>query len=217
MLLLPENTIMKLTACITVFALFLSGCTYTQYIDINEDQSGTYSTEIEFSAMTSMLPSDSAEADPLTGFNVDSMVDALNKMEGISNASVTNKEGSVKTSYNFSSMSALNNSINRNRIEGTLSGDKSKVPTNFTYISTKPNSFTYKAQPMSKETKESMEEAGLTLSFIEYEMIIRFPHPVKKINNPAYTLSADKRTVSFKANVEKISSGEVSPDFTAKY
>ncbi len=208
---------MKLTVIISFLTLLMSGCTIVQTFDINEDQSGTYSSEIHFAGMSAMLNTDSATFNPLEGFNADSMTEAINKMEGISNATLTPYEGSVQLSYNFSNLTALNNSMNNNWVESTIIGNKTKTAVAHTYFTAKPNTITYKAKPISKEDKASVEEAGGMIDIIDFQIVFNFPHPVKKITNPDYTLSSDKKTATFKANAEKIFSGEASPDFTVKY
>lgn len=208
---------MKIPAFLFAALLFLSGCTIVQTIDLNEDQSGTYSVGFDYSGIGSMLDTDSTKFNPLEGVNVDSITDAIKMMDGISHPTIVAEEGNVLISYDFKNLEALNVSINNNGLEGSLTGNQTKPATEHIYFTGKKNTLSYTSTPVSKETQKSLEESGVMSSVITYKMVINLPHAIKKINNSDYKVSPDKKSLTFEVGADKVFSGEAKTDFTIKY
>ncbi len=184
-----------------VFAGFLlTGCTIEQQYEFEEDFSGKYGLQIDLSSVYALMGDSAESASPLAEVNVDSMIMELNKLEGISGAMISEKEGMLDLTYQFSSMETLNKTMVDQNMNNLIN-DSASMKQSSPQFSKKGKSIYYHWEGFDKATVDSWEEFKGMEEMIRYKLTMRFPRPIKKIDNKSATLSADNKTLTIEGSL----------------
>lgn len=214
---------MKRIIFFAIIAGFIAtSCTIKQEFNFDANYAGSVVYELDYAAamesMAIMAP------DMLDSLSEDSSFAALNEhsdeimdVTGITNYKFANDMEAFKstTSYNFKDIEALNLAINTTKMDegeafrSFIAKDNNKIVFDFWL-----NEFDDLNEPAEKSKKEGEEseedmfsEKELTKMFfgdINYEVVLNFEQPIKKISNDLYTLSEDKKKISLSINMAEV-------------
>jgi hypothetical protein len=199
--------------------LTYSSCTIVQEYHFNKDFSGSTHLSIDMASFMQMM----AGMDS-TGSSTLSMKDSLNlvfsesakKLEeiGIKNIKLGWEDSSdvLYMTYDFDNIETLNNAINSsNSQNAALSNTISNKP--HTYFSKKGKALTYKGPKSEKDPTKEMESMS---EYYQYDIIFTFDRKVKKLDNPNFSLSPDRKKVELKGSMLKILKSDFNSDITFK-
>ena len=188
---------------ITSLLFLISSCTIEEEFHFNEDFSGNYSFQFDYSALLALDTSGTAGVELSKGY--DEMEEELKKIDGISNILIKSDEvvGKVSVSYDFSSIDAINKANYNN---------ESQRYTKFFIRTGKKLSFVSDFSEELNEYKDpSMNDEELLEnieSFVDYTMTISFDKSIKVIDLQNFKL-VDDHTLSFTLNKESLTKESV--------
>jgi hypothetical protein len=190
---------LTLTACLDI----------VEEITLNADGSGKYAMSMDMSQMMQMMVAympdsvketmdENAMMDSLAnmtgGQEMDSVVNALNEMQGISHAE-SHMDGFVMVfSYDFANVEALNQAASQN----SFTAQQGLKPANYVW---KKGVFSRKFNKVDlgtgdEDTDETMAMAKMMMQEAKFKTVYNFPGAVKKASNSAAELSNGKKTVT---------------------
>ena len=194
-------------------ALFLSfSCTVEHTIDYNEDMSGINTIMVDYSQMFEQmgglmgdsmnLGNDLSVKESLSGLE-----DDFADISGIENLKMINEEDNKRLgfSFHFNDTKALNQAM-----ASYLSDEEEnqKAPKNY---KAKRKALILKfAQGDMGSFTEGLGDPSMAamLNMFDYQLTINLPKPVKSVNNPLYTLTEDRKSLSAIISFEDMSSGK---------
>lgn len=188
---------------ITSLLFLISSCTIEEEFHFNEDFSGNYSFQFDYSALLALDTSGTAGVELSKGY--DEMEEELKKIDGITNILIKSDEvvGKVSVSYDFSSIDAINKANYNN---------ESQRYTKFFIRTGKKLSFVSDFSEELNEYKDpSMNDEELLEnieSFVDYTMTISFDKSIKVIDLQNFKL-VDDHTLSFTLNKESLTKESV--------
>lgn len=204
----------------TLGTLFLAvSCTVEHTIDYNEDMSGTNTIIVDYGDVLEQMGS--LMGDSMNLGDDLSLKESLGGLEedfadiaGIDNLNMISEENNRRLgfSFDFKDTKALNKAM-----AGYLADDDSeqkKAPKNYK-AKRKALILKFEKNDMGSFT-EGLGDPSMAsmLDMFDYHLTINLPKPVKKINNPLYTLSEDRKSLSATISFEDMSSGN--EDLSAK-
>lgn len=180
--------------------IIASSCTIKQSIEYNEDLSGKHSLLFDMSEFMEEMKGLYPEGE--TEMNKDSDIqESLNELstifksqEGVSNIQNINRsdEGIFGFSFDFENTEALNSGM-ATYLENDQAKEKGK---NNYYQKKKTLVLNFDKTSLGSLGSElQSEEMQMMLSSIDYKIELSFPFPIKKVDNPLYTLSADRKNL----------------------
>ncbi|MCB9256344.1 MAG: hypothetical protein H6579_04370 [Chitinophagales bacterium] len=180
--------------------IIASSCTIKQSIEYNEDLSGRHSLLFDMSEFMEEMKGLYPEGE--TEMNKDSDIqESLNELstifksqEGVSNIQNINRsdEGIFGFSFDFENTEALNSGM-ATYLENDQAKEKGK---NNYYQKKKTLVLNFDKTSLGSLGSElQSEEMQMMLSSIDYKIELSFPFPIKKVDNPLYTLSADRKNL----------------------
>lgn len=180
--------------------IIASSCTIKQSIEYNEDLSGRHSLLFDMSEFMEEMKGLYPEGE--TEMNKDSDIqESLNELstifksqEGVSNIQNINRsdEGIFGFSFDFENTEALNSGM-ATYLENDQAKEKGK---NNYYQKKKTLALNFDKTSLGSLGSElQSEEMQMMLSSIDYKIELSFPFPIKKVDNPLYTLSADRKNL----------------------
>jgi hypothetical protein len=181
-----------------LFAVAFSSCSINEKFEFNEDMSGHYSFQFDYSELLAYDSSGSANMEMDRGYV--EMEEELKKIDGISNILIItdNSIGNVLVKYDFANIDALNQAnfnSETNRYNKFFSINKNKL------------SFTSDFSEELEEFKEpGMNDEELLEnieSFIDYKMTFVFPKKIKVIKLNHFEQMDDK-TLQFSLTKENV-------------
>ena len=188
----------KLLTLSILSLIFISSCTIRENFDFNDDFSGHYSFQFDYSALLELDSSGSASSELDKGYL--EMEDELKKIEGITNIIIIsdNESGNVLVSYDFNSIEDLNKAnfnkeSNRYNKFFSIDGKKVKFKVDF---STELEEY---KDPEIDDTEllENIE------SMINYKMIFKFSKKIKTIQLDNFE-QIDNYTLSYTLSKESV-------------
>lgn len=188
---------------ITSLLFLISSCTIKEEFHFNEDFSGYYSFDFDYSALLALDTSGSAGEEMSKGY--DEMEEELKKIDGISNIIIVSDDvlGKVLVAYDFASIDAINKANYNN---------ESQRYTKFFIRSGKKLSFVSDFSEELDEYKDpSMNDEELVQNienFVDYTMTISFDRSIKVIDMQNFIL-IDDLTLSFTLNEESLKKASV--------
>jgi len=193
-------------------ALFLSfSCTVEHTINYNEDMSGTNTIIVDYGDMFEQMGG--LMGDSMNMGNDLSVKESLSGLEedfadisGIENLKMINEEDNKRLgfSFYFNDTKALNQAM-----ASYLSDEEEnkKVPKNY---KAKRKALILKfAQGDMGSFTEGLGDPSMAamLNMFDYQLTINLPKPVKSVNNPLYTLTEDRKSLSATISFEDMSLG----------
>lgn len=193
-------------------ALFLSfSCTVEHTINYNEDMSGTNTIIVDYGDMFEQmgglmgdsmnLGNDLSVKESLSGLEED-----FADISGIENLKMINEEDNRRLgfSFYFNDTKALNLAM-----ASYLSDEEEnkKAPKNY---KAKRKALILKfAQGDMGSFTEGLGDPSMAamLNMFDYQLTINLPKPVKSVNNPLYTLTEDRKSLSATISFEDMSLG----------
>lgn len=194
-------------------ALFLSfSCTVEHTINYNEDMSGTNTIIVDYGDMFEQMGglmgdsmnmgNDLGVKESLSGLEED-----FADISGIENLKMINKEDNKRLgfSFHFNNTKALNQAM-----ASYLSDEEEnkKAPKNY---KAKRKALILKfAQGDMGSFTEGLGDPSMAamLNMFDYQLTINLPKPVKSVNNPLYTLTEDRKSLSATISFEDMSLGK---------
>ena len=199
--------------------LGFGSCTMKQRYTFDKDFSGSEELAIDMSVMGQFAGGeDSLSKSMEDDLPSDSLIDEINKRPGISNAFVNWKEMVFSIGFDFNNIENLNAAMNEYNATDMFAQLSKKESS-----STREDLFKWKGKKLTfslgdidlKDFEmEGMEGMG---SMLKYELSVSFAKPIKKLSNKNYELSYDKKTITYKTNMEEMVSGDTNMDFTVKF
>lgn len=204
---------------LATIALFLGfSCTVEHTINYNEDMSGTNTILVDYSQMFEQmgglmgdsmnLGNDLSVKESLSGLE-----DDFADISGIESLKMINEEDNKRLgfSFHFNDTKALNQAM-----ASYLSDEEEnkKAPKNY---KAKRKALILKfAQGDMGGFTEGLADPSMAamLNMFDYQLTINLPKPVKSVNNPLYTLTEDRKSLSATISFEDMSSGK--EDLTVK-
>ncbi len=193
----------------TLSGLFLfASCAFNSDFYFDDDFSGKVVNQIDISGLIAFADdeSDSLELGIQEGIDEkkDSLVDAFNQKEGISNADVYYREGVMTFEYEFEDLESLNSF-------GSSVGEADENLNGFMLsqgnFSMEDGVFEFVESP---DTDEMLQDTSFTkmLEFMELTNTFHFEDKVKSTSNSEYIISEDGRSVSNTQKGEEITNPE---------
>ena len=194
-------------------ALFLSfSCTVEHTINYNEDMSGTNTIIVDYGDMFEQMGG--LMGDSMNMGNDLSVKESLSGLEedfadisGIENLKMINEEDNKRLgfSFYFNDTKALNQAM-----ASYLSDEEEnkKAPKNY---KAKRKALILKfAQGDMGSFTEGLGDPSMAamLNMFDYQLTINLPKPVKSVNNPLYTLTEDRKSLSATISFEDMSLGK---------
>ena len=197
---------------LAAIALFLSfSCTVEHTINYNEDMSGTNTIIVDYGDMFEQmgglmgdsmnLGNDLSVKESLSGLEED-----FADISGIENLKMINEDDNKRLgfSFHFNDTKALNQAM-----ASYLSNEEEnkKAPKNY---KAKRKALILKfAQGDMGSFTEGLGDPSMAamLNMFDYQLTINLPKPVKSVNNPLYTLTEDRKSLSATISFEDMSSG----------
>lgn len=180
---------------------FFGSCTIKQRYDFNEDLSGTYSTSIDMSQLAA-IAGDSAMNELDKDLNADSVTQALNGLEGLSNTRLTLNDNALTISIAFDKPEDVN------QMNKAANSEKEKISSN-RFFERKGSKIYYDQNDLSGALKDKAEEGMETMgALIEMEMIFSFAKAPRKIKGADYEISKDKKTAVLRTNLKDFLDGK---------
>lgn len=190
---------------LTAICLLVASCTIRQQFSFEEDFSGQYEVDINLSSMAALTDNDSMSF--LDDLNQDSVIDALNGEDGISGAFIKEKEAVISIGYNFDNVGSLNRAQESANI-GEMIGDGVKVKrTEKPLFVVKGKKLFYNPPELDNSEAEADEMEGMS-NMIRYELVMKFKEPVKKLSNDDWTISYDRKTITFSVGLDELKEGQ---------
>lgn len=190
------------------------GCTITEKVHFNNDDSGYVEYIIDYSTYVDMAGSS-------MDIDIDSIMEATlegykyNSIEGISDFKFSNDKNSneLYISYNFKNITALNKVIQEtSELAYGVDKDKTSETKVKKEFIRKGKKLIYLSPKMEKDsTTESME--GIS-EFFNYNLIISFDKEIQKVKNENAIISGDRKSVTIKGNLFEILSKDYDSDVT---
>lgn len=194
------------------FALALvigSSCTVRQNFSFDEDFAGDYEMQLDMSKMLAMTGETTTSV--LDSVNQDSIIKATDARDGISGTYMDEAEGVVRMGYKFEDLSSLNEANSDAGMAEMLGSDVQEGSDQGPIFTWKKNVLTY-APPAYEKPEDSDEETDDAMKNMEammkYEVVMTFAKPVKKVSNPDYTISEDKKTISCNMSLSDVYEGK---------
>lgn len=194
------------------FALALvigSSCTVRQNFSFDEDFAGEYEMQLDMSKMLAMTGETSTSV--LDSINQDSIIEVMNAMDGISETYMREVEGVVRMGYQFEDLSSLNEANSDEGMAAMLGSEVKEGSDQGPIFTWKKKVLTY-APPAYEKPEDSDEETDGAMQSMEgmmkYEIVMRFAKPVKKVSNPDYTISEDKKTITCNMSITDVYEGK---------
>lgn len=204
--------------------LSFSACTINRTISFNENRSGNMSTIIDMTSMMQMMGEYGGGGSALGNLQNDQSIElskqALASIEGISNVQVSfDTTGIFTTSYDFSSVTALQNAMNSGgtstNLMGALGGNE---------LSSSGAKITFKGKKFfmeeldkkalkkldSEESKKELGEMEMVLASSTINTTLNFTSPVKKVSLKNASITNDK-TVFYSTPMKNYISRDYKP------
>ncbi|MCB0738563.1 MAG: hypothetical protein KDC92_13685 [Bacteroidetes bacterium] len=193
-----------------------SSCTLKQTYDFNSDFSGKHVVEVDMSAMTGLMEGEN-EMHLLDSMGSDTLIDQLNAEPGISNTFMTEENGLLKIGYDFSGLEAINNTQSGKAMADALNSGMALTESTKPLFVLKGKKLIYNPPAFDNsdfgDEMESFEGMG---DMLQYEVVMHFAKPIKKIDNDDWRLSSDNKTISLTSSISELRNGN-SGAFTLKF
>lgn len=215
---------MKKLILIGVILFTITSCTINRTISFNENRSGNISTVIDMTSMMEMMGEYGAGEGGMGNMQNDQSLELSKQMlaglEGISNVQVNyDTTGIFTTSYDFSSVTALQNAMNSggssSNILGAMGG--SEMSNSKAKITFKGKKFFMQEIDKnamkkfdSEETKNEMVQMEMILASSTINTTLNFPSKVKKVSQKNASITNDK-TVSYSIPMKEYLSKDYKP------
>lgn len=199
---------------LVAFGLMLfTSCTIRQEYVFDDDFSGKHVFQFDLSQEQEDGPGAGMGARMVEKFKedslaMDSMIRAMNAMEGISNAMVTAENEVISIGYNFADMKLIGAPIDRDNL-GKMMGQRSAGTGDGDGVK-----FEWKGKKLHYTTGSISEGEDMPPMMegmdekIRFETIMTFANKVKKVNNPDYVISEDKKTLKLSLSMKQMLEGK---------
>jgi len=194
--------------------MLFTSCTIRQEYVFNDDFSGNHVFELDMSGGQEEGPGAGMAQRMIEKFKEDSMemdslVQAMNAMDGISNALVAAENEAITMSYDFEKMELIGTPIDQKNLDKMMgAGMHAKVNDDagikFEWKGKKLH-YTSGNSGESEEMPPMME--GMDEK-IRFETIMTFPKKVKKVNNQDYAISEDRKTIKLSLSMKELADGK---------
>lgn len=201
----------------------LGSCTVYRTIHFNADQSGSMESKVDMSSMMSLMNQNGGESNPMAAMGdvkeFDKTKAELESISGITNVNLSfDTTGIITTSYNFSSVSALNNAIGVGSYsQNMMLGMGQEAGKTNAVIKYKGKKFTWteidkrvQKKIQSEDSKKEMAEMDMMLASSKINTTITFPSTVKKVSYKNAVITNDK-TISYVMSVKEFLSKDYKP------
>ena len=209
----------KLVISLAFFGL-LSSCAIEQEIYFKEDYSGRYTFRLDYSTMLSLMESDEdqEETQLLDEETTESVFEGLKAIDGVSNMSVSDKDGKMEIAFDFRDLEILNAAMEGADMNMLFSGqDSPPKDDEVARFSVKGKKISYQ-HPAQDFKAASQEDASLESmnEMINYSFILRFDKEIKKFDNPRAKLDKSGKKLTLSGNLKEITEETLDLDINLK-
>lgn len=207
---------------VAIIALVLNSCTVYRTINFNDDKSGSMESKIDMTSMVAMMGQEGGGS-MNNLWNMDQFGQSkaiLEAVPGITNVNVTyDTSGIFYTSYNFTSVDALNKAMgaggnNMNMFGAVEGGDGNSGKSKIVYKGKK-----FYLEDIDKKTLRSIQKGEKKEEMAQMEMMmgsssiittITFPTEVKKVSYKNASITNGK-TVNYTNTIKEMISKDYKP------
>lgn len=194
---------MKKLSVLLLSILALTSCKLSQHYTFNTDFSGLYQLKFDMTDMANYGVEDpDSVPNVFEGFNVDSVQDIYEQMDGLSKVDVKAEKNVLYVSYKFEDLTALNASLaTQNSSEFGLGASE-----NSNKFSNEKGVFKYQFTDDSETaTPDSIAQM---MSFIDYEITMEFAKQIDEASNGI--IDENRKRIDLSGNLGEVAAKEKS-------
>lgn len=195
---------MKKLVALVLGIVLLSSCKLSQHYIFNDDFSGHYQLKFDLSDMAGYGVEDPDSVENVfDGFNLDSVQEAYQNIDGLSKVKVTAEKNILFVEYKFADLNALNTSLSlQDNAELGMSGNS-----NVTKFSFENGVFSYVFSD-ELDTEATPDSIAQMMSFVDYEVTMEFAKRIDVATNGIIDESGKR--LDLKGNLGEVATKEKS-------